>query len=119
MNQYNNEELNLVLRMLDGALKEIETPMIRELNIPVYQSMLRATAILELFAGDVPGCGKVEVIIKPKRLLGKVLLEIPSLEVLPLRLIREIADSADDCAVYESSGGRQRFCVTFHRLFLC
>ena len=117
MSTFDNEDLDLILEELENATRSLEAPRIKLLNPVVYHKLLRATSILELFASETDGCGEVEVKIQPELHLGKIRLEIPSLEVLPLRLVHEIADDADECEVYEISGGKQRLCVTFHRLF--
>ena len=117
MSTLDNDELDLILKELENATRSLETPRIKLLNPVVYQKMLRAATILELFAAEADGCGEVEVKVKPALHLGEVRLEIPFLETLPMRLIHEIVDDADECEVYEISGGKQRLCVTFHCLF--
>lgn len=117
MKELNNDELSLMLLNLDSALKNADTPVFRTLNIPAYQNLLRATAILELISTEIPGCGQVEVSIKPERSSGEASLAIPSFDRIPLRLLREITEKADQYAVFKSDGGKQRFCVSFRRLF--
>ncbi len=117
MSTFDSDDLDLILEELENATRSLETPRIKLLNPFVYHKLLRAASILELFASEADGCGEVEVKAKPARHLGEIRLEIPSLEALPLRLVHEIADDADECEVYEISGGKQRLCVTFHRLF--
>lgn len=117
MEAFDNNELNLIQKKLNEATSRLESPRIKLLSPAVYRKMLLAASVLEPFARETDGCGEVEVKIKPELHLGEVRLEIPSFEILPMTLVYEIAKDADECEVYEISGGKQRLCVTFHRLF--
>lgn len=92
-------------------------PQISILNVCVYQKLLHVADQLELFAAHTSGVGSVDVVLKPELYLGRIYITIPHLEILPAWLLRIIAEDADECEAYEKSGGEQRLCVTFHRLF--
>ena len=87
------------------------------INAPVYKKLLYVTEHLECFAAQTPDVGAVEVVFKPELHLGRLHLIVPALENMPADLLCAISDEADECEAYEISGGKQRLCVTFHRLF--
>lgn len=92
-------------------------PWVRMLNASIYQKLLHVADHLEYFVAQTPGVGDVEVVLKPELHLGRIYVTIPDLEILPSGLLQTIAENADACEVYEISGGEQRLCVTFHRIF--
>ena len=93
-------------------------PRVTILNAPVYQKLLYVEGQLERFAAQTPGIGSPEVILKPELHLGRIYFTAPYLEMLPAWLLQVISEKADECEAYEKSGGGQRLCVTFHRLFI-
>ena len=52
MSTLDNDELDIILKKPENVTRSLETPRIKLLNPVVYQKMLRAATILELFAAE-------------------------------------------------------------------